>query len=79
MVEEAMRKIEYCCQPENRMTYSRLEKKYGIKNLYTRRKRSLLMQMYGQSKEEINLVKNSCDGDIIFHSGFFITTQNSIT
>ena len=59
--EQALRKIEYCCQPENRMTYSRLEKKYGIENLYTRRKRSLLMQMYGQSKEEINLVKNSCD------------------
>ena len=50
--ERALRTIEYCCQPENRMTYSRLEKKYGIENLYTRRKRSLLMQMYGQLKRK---------------------------
>ena len=59
--ERALRKIEYCSQPENRKTYSMLEMKYGIENLYKRRKRSLLMQMYGQSKEEINLVKNTCD------------------
>ena len=38
-----------------------LEAKYVIENLYVRRQRSLLTQMYGQSKVEINLVENKCD------------------
>ena len=59
--ERALRRIEFCCQPGNRNEYKVLERKYGIGNLHNRRKHSLLMQMYGQSKEEINLVKNNCD------------------
>ena len=59
--ERALRKIEHCSQPKNRKTCSMLEMKYGIENLHKRRKHSLLMQMYGQSKKETNLVNNRCD------------------
>ena len=59
--ERALRKIEYCKNPENRKEYSVLEKEYNIENLSTRRKRSLLRYMFHQSKDELNQEKRKSD------------------
>ena len=59
--ERALRKIEYCTLPERKKSYVELGIKYDIEDLSVRRKRSLLSQMYGQSKCEINLATKSCD------------------
>ena len=59
--ERALRRIEYCTQPENRKSYVELGKLYNIENLHVRRKRSLLRLMFIQSKEEINIVATKCN------------------
>ena len=59
--ERALRRIEYCKKPENRKEYSELQKEYNIESLSIRRNRSLLGQMYYQSKDDINKVKNKCE------------------
>ena len=59
--ERALRRIEYCNNPENRKTYVELEKQFDVENLYLRRERNLLNHMYGQSKCDINIVSERCD------------------
>ena len=59
--ERALRRIEHCTISENRKTYVELEKQFNIENLYVRRESNLLSQMYGQSKNEINIVGETCD------------------
>ena len=59
--ERALRRIEYCKKPENRKTYVELEKLYKIENLHVRRDRSLLGQMFFQSKDDINRIYNKCE------------------
>ena len=64
--ERALRKIEYCQNPEKRKEYTVLEKEYNIENLSVRRKRSLLKFMFHQSKDKVNQVK--IKGDRILRS-----------
>ena len=51
--ERALRRIEYCVQPVNRKPYAELEKLYNVENLHAKRDRSLLRQMYFESKDDI--------------------------
>ena len=59
--ERALRRIEYCNPVENRKTYHDLEILYNIEPLKSRRKSSLLNQMYYQSKIECNITEDRCD------------------
>ena len=59
--ERALRRIEFCKVAENRKSYVELELLYGIERLTLRRKRSLLSQMFHQSKLEINHVTERSD------------------
>ena len=59
--ERALCRIEFSCSAENRKSYAELQLSYGIENLHKRRKWSLLGQMYGHSKKEINVVQENCD------------------
>ena len=53
--KRALRRIEYCCNPEQRETYKFLGSKYNIEELHVRRKRSLLRHMYINSKDINNI------------------------
>ena len=59
--ERALRRIEACDMAENKKSYSELENKYDIENLFQRRERNLLNLMFGQSKNEINILRENCD------------------
>ena len=54
--DRALRRIEYCVNPVDRLEYGALRSKYNIEELEVRRKRSLLRIMYDQSKDENNIV-----------------------
>ena len=47
---KALRRIEYCKNPQERASYDALQRKYNIEELNVRRKRSLLRLMYISSK-----------------------------
>ena len=64
--ERALRRIEYCKNPEIRREYKKLENEYNIENLQTRRKCSILRYMFHQSKDEMNKVH--IKGDRILRS-----------
>ena len=53
--DRALRRIEYCIDPAERVEYTVLREKYKIEPLDVRRKRSLLGIMFKQSKEIDNL------------------------
>ena len=56
---KALRRIEYCNNPEDRQTYDELGCKYNIEKLSVRRKRSLLCIMYIESKDSNNIKEDS--------------------
>ena len=58
---KALRRIEYCNNPEERKTYEELGGIYKIEKLCVRRKRSLLRMMYIASKD-INNIKEESHG-----------------
>ena len=51
----ALRRIEYCMNPIDRLYYNVLEVKYNIEQLSVRQKRSLLRIMYDTSKSSDNI------------------------
>ena len=57
----ALRRIEYCNNPADRLEYGDLRTKYNIEKLDVRRKRSLLRIMYNHSTKDENV-------DIITHN-----------
>ena len=75
--ERALRKIEYCKNPEKRKEYSSLGNEYGIECLAKRRKRSLIGHMFHQSKDEINVVKNKCDRILRSHKNVLLKSNFS--
>ena len=56
---KALRRIEYCNNPEDRESYDILGRKYNIEQLCVRRKRSLLRMMYTVSKDGDNIKENT--------------------
>ena len=57
----ALRRIEYCKNPEKKKEYRELEIEHNIECLSSRRKRNLIGYMYYQGMEEMNFVKTRCD------------------
>ena len=53
--DRALRRIEFCHRPENRLDYNELRMAYKIESLCVRRKRSLLRIMYDKSKNDENV------------------------
>ena len=53
--ERALRRIEYCYNPEERLDYIELQVMYNIESLDVRRRRTLLRIMYSQSIQSENV------------------------
>ena len=56
---KALRRFEYCNNPEDRQTYDELGCKYNVEKLSVRRKRSLLRMINIESKDSNDIKKDS--------------------
>ena len=75
--KKAVRRIEYCINPEIRQDTDVLREKYKIENLKLRRKRNMVKIMYAQSSKAEYIEPLSCDKNL--RSAEKIKLRNNFT